>query len=256
MPSMAACRVAGAALGVDRGHDKAGRGAEHGPAGPTQLVEEPVEGPDLAAGAAAEGGRVQHDTVVAYAAALLAAQVGQRILDNPADGAVLQARQRLVLARPGHRLPGRIDVGDVGAGLGCGQGGQAGVAEEVEHAQGMAGRARLAGDPVPVDGVLWKDAHLARLAGLNGEAQRIVAHFPLGRYGTALLPAALLHAGRLEDCAGGVPVGTRQGRRPRSLRLRPDQRHRPEALQLAAVAAVQQLVVLPGGGGKGGHGRS
>ena len=55
-------------------------------------------------------------SVIAAAAPLLARDEFQRVLADPADRPVVQAGQRLVLARPADRLLRGIDMGHLGAG--------------------------------------------------------------------------------------------------------------------------------------------
>ena len=89
--------------------------------------------PDLALRPAAIGRRIEQDDVVAAAAPLLALGEFHRVLADPADRLVAPAGHLLVFARPADRLLRGVDMGDLGAGAGRDQRGEAGVAEQVQH---------------------------------------------------------------------------------------------------------------------------
>src|SRR5690606_3048576 len=105
--------------------------------------------PDLAVRAPAEFRRVRQDDVVLAAAALLALDELHRILADPADRQLFHAAERLVLARPADRLLGSIDMGDLRTGAGGDERGDAGIAKEVQHLDGPAGRLDLLLHPAP-----------------------------------------------------------------------------------------------------------
>jgi hypothetical protein len=91
-----------------------------------QLGELAFDFPDVAVGAAAEGGRIEQDAVVAGAALDFAADVFDGVLDDPADGLVVEAGSGLVFAGPGGGGLGGVDVGGLPAGGGRAPGGGGG----------------------------------------------------------------------------------------------------------------------------------
>jgi hypothetical protein len=109
------------------GEGLAAEGEEFGKAG--------FDFPEFAVGAAAIGGRVEDDGVVADAAADFAAEELEGVVEDPADGGVVEIGEGLVVAAPGDGGLGGVYVGDGEASGGGGEGGDAGVAEEVEEAE-------------------------------------------------------------------------------------------------------------------------
>ena len=117
-------------VGVDQkeerlgGEDRAALGEER--------PEMFLEFPHLARRAAAVGGRVHNDRVVEFSAFLLAADELQTVVGDVADRGVGEAAEDGVFLAPFNHALGGVDVGDARAGFRGGDGGGAGVAEEVE----------------------------------------------------------------------------------------------------------------------------
>lgn len=72
--------------------------------------------PDFTIRAPAEFRRIGEDDIVAVAATLLAQDELHGVLADPADRRLVEAGERLVLARPADRLLGGVHMGDFGAG--------------------------------------------------------------------------------------------------------------------------------------------
>ena len=124
-----------------------------------------------------------------------------------------------------------------------GQGGAAGIGKQVEHADGPAGGADLFPDEVPVGGLLGEDAGVLEAHGLDVEGQLLIMDGPvLGQLANLPVTAAGLAA--VIDGVGLLPQGAAL-RLPDGLRVGPHQDLLSPALQPAAAAAVQQLIVLP-----------
>ena len=158
--------------------------------------------------------RVEDDAVVCLAAAPLALDEHARVLHEPADRRLREARQLRVSPRPGERGSRRVHVRDRGAGTGARERRAARVGEQREHAwlapELHRGVTHRLVEPRPGGGLLGEDADLAtrRRPALEREAGH--AHRPrvLGR---AADPGALRPAeGRLR------PVGRARGGGPAS----------------------------------------
>ena len=104
--------------------------------------------------------RIEHDPGVSSPPSDFASDERHRIVDNPADGRLGQARQRGVAARPGDRGPRRVDMDDPGAAGRTGQAGRAGMGEQVED--------------------LWRGCH-----GACGRVGRAISHVVAGGAGRA-----------------------------------------------------------------------
>ena len=193
--------------------------------------------PDVAVGAAAERGRIEQDAVVAGAALHFAADVFDGVFDDPADGLVGEAGGGLVVAGPGGRGLGGVDVGGEPAGFGADERGRAGVAEEIQQAR--AGGGGLL-DRAPMRRLLGKHAEMLAGVGKAGEeGQRAEAERPFAGAAGTQVPAGVF----VVDGAGLVPFARGQRRLPPRLGLAADDDDGAEAFELAAAAGVDELVV-------------
>src|SRR6185295_12225710 len=141
--------------------------------------------PDLALVAAAELRRIEEDAVVALAPADLAAEEGGRVFGDPADRALAEIRERLVLLRPRDRLLGRIDVRHLGPRERRDDRRRPGVGEQVEHADrppGAAGGSDPLRRPIPMARLLGKEPQMAKRRQARRERQvpggTAVAQYP------------------------------------------------------------------------------
>ena len=220
---------------------------QHLLAGAHQAEQLVFQLPHLAARAASVAGRIHQDALVAVAPALLALHELQRVVDDPAHAGLVDAGQLAVLARPLHHALGGVHVGDLRARRRTGAGRAAGVAEQVQHADGAVRLADEARHPVPVHRLLREQAGVLEAGGAHVELQLAILHAPALRQLFEELPLAAA-------LGGAVVVGVRL--RPElGLLLRPDrlgigaaQYDVLPALQLLAVAGIDDLVILPFGG--------
>ena len=138
------------------------------------------------------------------------------------------------LAASAHARP-RLEAGD---------GGGAGVAEEVQDAHVPSGLPDLFHGPVPVRSLLRKKAGVLEVHGLDVEAELPIADLP-GRWQTSLVPAAA--AGFAAAIAGVpvVPVGVAARRLPDGLGVGADEIIVSPALQLLPPGAVQHFKIFP-----------
>ena len=140
-------------------------------------------------------------------------------------------------------------MGDLGPRCGAGQAGDAGVAEQVQDPGAAPGLRQVADprvQPLPVGGLLGEEGQVSERGEPAGEPH--VA--PGQRKGVDRLarepPASgLVLVVGIEHGVGAVE-GLRIARRPQALRLGPDDGVATIALQLPAIAAVQQGIVGPG----------
>jgi hypothetical protein len=195
-------------------------------------------------------GGVEHDAVVAAAAALLALDEADGVLADPADRQVVQPGDGLVLAGPADRLLRGVDVHHLGAGLRRDERGDAGIGEEVEDLERAPRRSDAVAHPLPVRDLLRKDADVAERGEAAEEADAVIGERPGLRDRLPVAPAAvgLLVADADEGGVGRVPVGRRPAWRPDRLLLRPHDPVAPVALKLPAVARIEEGIVVPAGG--------
>src|SRR5262249_40080280 len=102
--------------------------------------------------------------------------------------------------------------------------------------------------PRPIRRLLGEDAGMAErpAGGCEVHAERLVAHLPALRDWPVVLPLPGAAVGPdLAAAAGPAPARRLQPPRPERVRLGTVERDRREALELAAVAAVEQFVVTP-----------
>lgn len=209
-----------------------------------------IEIPDLAIRATAEFRWIGKDDVIGIAATTLPLDEFHRVIENPADWPVCEPCQGLVFLAPADRLPGGIDMGDLGAGLCRDQRGNAGITKQVEYLRLAAPRPDLLGHPRPMDDLLGKHAGVPE----RGEAAIEIDAQQPGRPGLAMdivrkPPAA--HA-LLVGVAGENGIGLGPGAvgkcpRPKRLRFGADDRHRPVALELFARAGIEQPISVLAG---------
>ena len=159
----------GVAGGVAAEEDESGVGGEDLLAEIEELNEVVVDFEELLVGAAAEAGGVEDDAVVAAAAADFAVEEFLDIVDDPADGCVGELVKGGVLACPVDHFFGRVEVADIAAGLGEGEGGAAGVGEEIEDIEWLFGVFGALLQPLPAEGVFGEDAQVAEVGWADGE---------------------------------------------------------------------------------------
>ena len=186
--------------------------------------------------------------MVALAAPHLAGHELARVVEDPADRRFAQLGDGLVLLGPGDRPLGGVDVRHLGPGLGRDQRGGPRVGEEIEDAGRLAAHlGQPLQHPLPVRQLLGEEAQVAEAgeSAEHGDAQHLQRP-GLGQR-LVLVPAAglavLLAAAGLELGVRPQPRAGIERRLPHGLRLRAVDREAAEALELAAVAAVEQRVV-------------
>ncbi|MNT44270.1 hypothetical protein D3C72_1807890 [compost metagenome] len=136
-------------------------------------------------------------------------------------------------------------MGDLGAGLGGDQRGNAGVTEEVEDFQGAAGGLHLILHPAPVGELLGKHADMAEGGEAAMEVRAEKLHRPgLAKNGAGKAPAAhaVLVGVAGKDRVRVLPHAVGQGTRPERLRLGAHDPVRSVLLELFAGAAVDQMI--------------
>ena len=126
----------------------------------------------------------------------------------------------------------------------------AGIAEQVQR---LAALAQPLAHPRPLRRHVGEEGEVAERRALGAEAHLLPAQLPaLARHRPGELPAAaalLVRAG--DELAVGVPFG--RGRRPHRLRLGADEAVAAVALELAAIARIDQPVIGPGLGDERGE---
>ena len=181
------------------------------------------------------------------------------ILGDKADRHVLHARGVAILEGLGDGLLAGIDMGDLGARLGGVKAGDAGICKQVQHprpasvTRGEAGDPRSA--PAPVRGLFGKESQMPERRRPRQKPQPVIADLPrLGkvrRQGPAATFLVILGATLSRDePAVGVPCVRAKSGRPHGLRFGTDKAVTAETLELQSVAAVEQLVIRPVGGGE------
>ncbi len=199
----------------------------------------------LALFAAPERGRIENDAVITSSAFDFAAQEGDGIIHDPADGCVLQLIERGVFTRPFHHAFGGVEVADLRTALRGGEGRTAGIGEEVEHAGRFVPHLALLNrfaDPVPHDALFREHTEVAEIGGGEFKADARDGDNPFIGQVVAVVPAVAVLA--VEAGRHILPVffGTRL--MPDGLSGGPHQRYLAEAFQLAASAAVHQFVII------------
>lgn len=192
--------------------------------------------PDVAVGAAAEGGRVKENAVIAGAALDFAANIFHGIFDNPANGFLVKVGGGLILAGPSDGGFGSIHVGGLPSGFGGHKGGGSGIAKEIEQA--CAGSCHLA-NGLPVRRLFGEEAQVLACVG-NAGAEREAAFVQIPRAGAAglQLPAGIF----VMDGPGPVPVAFGQCGLPPRLGFAADQSDGAETFKFAPVAGVEEFV--------------
>ncbi len=141
-------------------------------------------------------------------------------------------------------------MGDVGAGGGADQAGHAGIAEQVQHPHAGAGEGALA-QPGPVGRLFRKKGQVAKAGEAGGEGHVAPSQRPfLARLPLEAPASGFFLVSGIEHRVGVVPRRRVQARRPQALGLGAHDAIGPVTLQLAAIAAVDQGVVVPGGGSR------
>ena len=88
--------------------------------------------PGFTLGTMAIGGGVKDDTVILFAPLKFSTAVFYRILNHPANRAILQIRDRGIAASPTYDVRRCIDMGDIGSGQRSGQRTSARVGKQVQ----------------------------------------------------------------------------------------------------------------------------
>ena len=122
--------------------------------------------------------------------------------------------------------------------------GRARVGKEVQNAYVPAGRAYLAHDVVPVGSLLGENARVLEVHGLYVEFELSVAYLPACGQGV-LVPNPAAGVAALVAPVTGVPTPVAPRSFPDSLRVRPHKGILPPTLELLAVRAVYELIILP-----------
>ena len=122
--------------------------------------------------------------------------------------------------------------------------GRARVAEEVEHRDRAAGRADLRHGVVPVGGLLWEDARVLEVHGLDAESQLPITNVPALREST-FIPAAAAGMAAAVAPVGRAPARVGARRVPDGLGVRAHKGILAPALELFAARTVEHLKILP-----------
>ena len=128
--------------------------------------------PYLAVRAVSVAGRVEDHGVVAMGASQFAAGEFRRVLGDPADRRAGQPGTLGVAPGPLDHVSRRVDVRDLRPGRGTRERAPARIGEQVQHPDRLGARPHPAGKPVPVCRLLGKQAHVARFAPLQFQADR------------------------------------------------------------------------------------
>ena len=129
-------------------------------------------------------------------------------------------------------------------GIQAGQGGAAGVGEEVQHRDGPSRAPDQGTEQIPVDRLLMEQAGVLEAGRGNFEGQLPVLNLPaLGKFGE-VFPLTAAFAGAVIMGIGAASLAV-PGSVPDDLRVRADEGHLSPALQLFSVRGIQQGVVLP-----------
>ena len=128
-------------------------------------------------------------------------------------------------------------------GRGAGQGGPAGVAEQVQHPDGPARGPDLAPVPGPVHRLLGEHAGVLEAGGADDQGQPVLpfaaVDLPALGQGAAVLPAAPALVGAVVHGVGPGPEGALGLALPDHLGVGPDQQGRPPPFQPVAPGGVQ-----------------
>ena len=200
---------------MGRDQEKAGALDEQVAAIGQEAWEVMLDSPGLALCAVAVGRRVENNSVVPVPASKLAPHERLRVVDDPADRRLREARQGGIAPRPRNRCLGRVHVDDRPAGADGSQGAAAGVAEEIEDAPRCRGtcrrgpglRAHPLGDPAPLVALLGEQADLAAVGEPELEGQALQRNLPRIRRHVRARPTMARRPLRVEP---GVDVGGRR----------------------------------------------
>ena len=200
---------------------------------------------DLAFFAASEGGRVENDAVVAALPFYFAAEKADRIVDDPADRRILQSVERSVFARPFDHAFRGIEMTDFRTALRGGQRRAAGVGEKIQHIHGAGLLFALLhsfADPFPHHSLFGENAEVAEVGGRKFKGDTGNGDFPVIGQVMAVMPAVAALA--VEPGGDIAPDFFVKALLPCNLSGGAHQFHIAEALQLAAVAAVDQFIII------------
>ena len=180
-------------------------------------------------------------------AALLAPDKLHGVVCDPSDCAVIKTRERLRVLAEAVRFRAGIKMDDLSARLRAGERHQTRIAKQVENLCRTARLLELFLCEGPVDGVFLKDAHVAEWGTACFEADTVPLHRPCVRgFGIEASPFAAFIVASLGIKPGiSLPAFDGFVGAPEGLRIRADNGLTGEALQLHAVTAVEEGVVLP-----------
>ena len=184
---------------------------------------------------------VQDDAVVAALATALARDEGTRVIDEPADRAIVERIQRSVAAGPVDRGFRRVDVHDRRPGLRHGEADQAGIGEEVEHGGRGTGHGHAFAEPWQQHGVLGEQPDLSggRRSELEPEIADVDRPSLARRLRSRTAPAGV----PLEPQIRVIPL-FRRAPRTVGARVWSVEDIPAEPFQPTAVAGIDELVVL------------
>ncbi len=204
-----------------------------------------LQTPDFAIGATAIFGRIEQYAVIAAVAPDFAGDEFGGILHDPADGPVRHARQVGIGASLGDGFFRGVDMNHARAAGRHGQRSDASIAKQVHHLRvGFVGSPFA--HPVPYRRHVRKEAQMAEGGATGLERDFLPAKRPaFGRDGLVIEPAApalLVRTGH--EFAVRRPVFGRG--RPHRLRFGANEAEAAIALQLAAMARIDQAIIGPG----------
>ena len=142
----------------------------------------------------------------------------------------------------GHARPGR----------GTGEGGAAGIPEQVKHPDRPAGSPDEDGHPLPVDGLFREQAGMLEAHGFETEPQprktqlrSVVSDLPHVGQRAQPFPMAAARPRAVITGMSFLPERVGPGGIPQDLRVGADEEDLPPPLQTLTGRAVNQLVILP-----------
>ena len=156
------------------------------------------------------------------------------VIHDPAYRRVLKPRGGGILLAPGNHALCSVHMADTGPGLEAGDCCGTGIAKEVQDADFSLCLSDFFHGPVPVCGLLGKEAGVLKVHRFDKKGQLTVADAPvLGKI--PLIPAAAAGLAAAVTGIAVIPVGISARRIPDGLRVGPHQIIAPPALQLLAL---------------------
>ena len=200
--------------------------------------------PDLSLRSSSVGRRIHDNSVVVIAAPDFPLHKFDAVVNDPADGGIGKIGGTGIFLGPGYHSLGGIHVSDMGACLGGRQGCASGVGKQVENFYRSSGLSYLLSKPVPVRGLLRKQAGMLEAEGLQVEGQFSVADGPLlGQIEE--FPLASTTVASVIMAVHPLPSLVPLRRIPDNLGIRPDKQILAPALQLFTFGAVYYFIIFP-----------